>query len=78
MINPMAFMTPQQQEMLKRIQGVSQNIRAQVKTADNQLQVWLTTDDPEAAKLLPQIQELLVSSIASSLYQLFNISGERI
>jgi len=78
MVNPMAFMTPQQLEMLKKVQAVSQNIRAQVKTSDNQLQVWLTTDDPEATKLIPQIQEALVSSISSSLYQMFNISGERI
>jgi hypothetical protein len=78
MMNPMAFMSPQQQEMLRKIQAVSQNISAQIKTSDNQLQLWLETDDPEAAKLMPQIQELLVNSIASSLYQMFNISGERV
>lgn len=77
-MNPLAFLTPQQQEALKRIQAVSQNISAQIKTSDNQLQVWLKTDDPEAAQLLPQIQEALVNSIAGTLYQMFNISGERV
>lgn len=78
MINPMAFMSPQQLETLKKIQEVSKNISAQIKTSDNQLQVWLKTDDPEAAKLIPQIQEALVNSIASTLYQMFAISGERV
>lgn len=77
-MNPMAFMTPQQQETLKKIQEVSKNISAQIKTSDNQLQVWLKTDDPEAAKILPQIEEALVNSIAGTLYQMFAISGERI
>ena len=76
-MNPLAFLTPQQQEVLQRIQAVSKNINAEIKTSDNQLQVWLKTDNPEAAQLVPQIQEALVNSIANTLYQMFNISGQR-
>lgn len=77
-MNPMAFMTPQQQEMLKRVQAVSKNISAQIKTSDNEIHVWLNTDNPEAAQLLPQIQEGLVNSLANTLYQMFGIAGARI
>ncbi len=77
-MNPMAFMTPQQQEMLKKVQAVSKNISAQIKTSDNEIHVLLKTDNPESAQLLPQIQEGLVNSIANTLYQMFNISGKRI
>lgn len=77
-MNPMAFMTPQQQEMLKKVQLVSKNISAQIKTSGNEIHVWLNTDNPEAAQLLPQIQEGLVNSIANTLYQMFNIAGTRI
>lgn len=77
-MNPLAFLTPQQQETLKKIQEISKNISAQIKISDNHLQVWLKTDDPEALKLLPQIQEALVNSIAGTLYQMFDISGERV
>jgi len=77
-MNPLAFLTPQQQEVLQRIQAVSKNINAEIRTSDNQLQVWLKTDNPEAAPLVPQIQEALVNSIANTLYQMFNITGQRV
>lgn len=77
-MNQMAFMTPQQQEMLKKVQAVSKNISAQIKTSDNEIRIWLNTDNPEAAQLLPQIQEGLVNSMANTLYQMFGISGTRI
>lgn len=78
MVNPLSFLTPQQQEALERVQAVSQNINAEIKTSGDQLQVWLKTDDPQAAQLIPQIQEALVNSIAGTLYQMFNISGRRV
>lgn len=78
MVNPLAFLSPQQQEMLKKIQAVSQHIKAQIKTSDNELQVSLKTENPEAVQLVPQIQEALVNSIAQTLYQMFNIEGERV
>lgn len=77
-MNPMAFMTPQQQETLKKVQAISKYISAQIKTQDNEIHVLLKTDNPEAAQILPQIQEGLVNSIANSLYQMFNISGKRV
>ena len=77
-MNPLAFLTPQQQETLKKIQAVSQHINAQIKSSDNELQVSLKTENPEAAQLVPQIQEALVNSIAQTLYQMFNITGERV
>jgi len=78
MVNPLSFLNPQQQEVLKRVQLVSQNINTQIRIVDNEVRVSLKTDDPEAAQLLPQIQEALVNSIANTLYQMFNISGERL
>ena len=77
-MNPMAFMTPQQQEMLKKVQAISKDISAQIKTSDNEIHVLLNTDNPDAAQLIPQIQEGLVNSLASTLYQMFNISGKRV
>ena len=76
MPNRLAFLSLQQQEMLKRVQAVSQKITARVKTGENGLEVELNTDDPEASQLIPQIQETLVSCIAGTLYQTFAIGGE--
>lgn len=78
MVNPLAFLSPQQQEVLEKIQAISQNINAQIKTSDNEVQISLKTDNPEAAQLVPQIQEALVNSIAQTLYQMFNITGKRV
>ena len=77
-MNPMAFMTPQQQEMLKKVQAISKDISAEIKTSDNEIHVLLSADKPDAVQLLPQIQEGLVNSIANTLYQMFGISGKRV
>ena len=76
-MNPMAFMSPQQQETLKKVQAVSKNITAEISTSHNEIHVLLKTDNPEAVQLLPQIQEGLVNSIANTLYQMFEITGKR-
>ncbi len=79
-LNPMAFATPQQREQLAKMQVLSQKIRYVIHTDDdqNRVEITLKTDDPEAAKLLPQIREGLVDSATQMLYQMFAMEGERI
>lgn len=77
MFNPMAFATPQQQEQLAKMQVLTQNVKYIIHTENNRVEVSLETDDPEAAKLFPQLQEGMVNSITQMLYQLFAMSGER-
>jgi hypothetical protein len=76
----MAFATPQQREQLARMQVLSKKIRYIVHTEDkeNRVEIILKTDDPEAAKLLPQIREGLVDSSTQMLYQMFAMQGERV
>lgn len=78
--NLMAFATPQQREQLEKMQGLTQKIKYIIHTEDseNHVEVTLKTDDPEVAQLLPQLRESLVTFIAQLLYQIFNISGERV
>ena len=76
MTNQLVFLSPEQQEMLKRVKSVSQKITARVKTGENGLELELNTDDPEASQLIPQIRGALVSYIAGTLYRAFLIGGE--
>ena len=76
MTNQLVFLSPEQQEMLKRVKSVSQKITARVKTGENGLELELNTDDPEASQVIPQIREALVSCVAATLYQMFAIGGE--
>ena len=75
--NPMAFATPQQREQLVNMQALTKKIGYIIHTEDNIVQVTLKTDDPEAAKLVPQLQEGIVTSVTQMLYQLFSMEGER-
>jgi len=76
--NPLAFATPQQREELAKMQQFTEKIKYIVHTDDGRVEVSLQTDDPEAAKLIPQIQEGIVSSVTQMLYAMFAMSGERI
>lgn len=78
MINPFSFLNPNQLDTLQRVQQVSRNIKVEITTSDRELGLQFVTEDPEAAQLIPQIQEALVTSIANTLYQMFNISGRRV
>lgn len=78
MFNPMAFSTPQQRELLAKMQGFTKRIKYVIHTDDGRVEVTLQTDDPEAASLIPQLQEGIVSSVTQMLYQLFSMEGERV
>ena len=77
-LNPMSFATPQQQEQLTRMQVLTQNISYIIHTEDNRVEIILKTDDPEAAQLIPQLQEGIVGSATQMLYQMFAMGGERV
>jgi hypothetical protein len=78
--NPVAFLTPQQREQLARMQQISKNVKYIVHTEDseNRVEVSLTTDDPQAAQLLPQIREGVVNCITEFLYNMFAMGGKRV
>ncbi len=76
--NPIAFTTPQQREQLAQAQRFTRKIRYIVHTEGNRVEFSLSTDDKEAAQLLPQIQEGIVSSVTQMLYTMFAMSGERV
>ncbi len=76
--NPIAFATPQQREQLVQAQQFTRKIKYVIHTGANRVEVSLTTDDAEAAKLLPQIQEGIVMSVAQMLYTMFAMSGDRV
>lgn len=75
--NPMAFATPQQQEQLVSMQALTKKIGYIIHTEGDLVNITLKTDDPEAAKLIPQLQEGIVTSVTQMLYQLFSMEGER-
>jgi hypothetical protein len=80
MFNPMAYATPKQREELMKMQVLTQRIHYVIHTEDNEnrVEVTLRTDDPEAAQLLPQLCEGVVTSVTQMLYQMFAMTGERI
>ena len=76
--NPMAFATPQQQEQLTNMQELTKKISYVIHTDEKLVTITLKTDDPEAAKLIPELQEGVVTSVTQMLYQVFSMEGERI
>jgi hypothetical protein len=78
MINPFSLLNPNQMDTLQKIQQVSRNIKVEMATSDRELTLKFVTEDSQAAELIPSIQEALVTSIANTLYQMFNIGGERV
>jgi len=78
MFNPIAFATPQQREQLIQAQQFTKKIKYVVHTEGNRIDISLVTDDKEAAQLLPQIEEGIVSSVTQMLYTMFAMSGERV
>jgi hypothetical protein len=63
-----------------KMQTLTRKIRYVVHTedAENRVEVTLKTDDPEAAQLLPQLREGIVTSVTQMLYTMFAMEGERI
>ena len=76
--NPLAFATPEQREDLANMQQFTGKIKYIVHTDAARVEFTLKTDDPEAAQLIPKIQEGIVSSVTQMLYAMFAMSGERI
>lgn len=76
--NPMAFITPEQREQLAKIQKFTEKVKYTVHTDAGRVEFTLETDDPEAARLIPQIQEGIINTVTQLLYTTFNMSGERI
>ena len=76
--NPIAFVSPQQREQLVQAQRFTRKIKYIVHTESNRIELSLATDDAEAAQLLPQIQEGIVTSLTQLLYTMFAMSGERV
>ena len=76
--NPMAFVTPQQQEQLVNMQVLTKKISYIIHTEDDLVGITLKTEDAEAANLIPQLQEGVITSVTQVLYQLFSMAGERV
>lgn len=76
--NPMTFATPQQQEQLAKMQVLTKKISYVIHTEENLVTITLKTDDPEAVKLIPELQEGIVTSVTQMLYQIFSMAGERV
>lgn len=72
--NPMAFTSPQQKEQLARMQQFTKNVRCSIHTEGNRVEITLETEDPQAAQILPQLQEGIVGSVS----QMFAMDGERV
>lgn len=60
------------------MQQFTEKIKYIVHTDDSGVEISLQTDDLEAAKLIPQIQEGIVSSVTQMLYTMFTMTGERV
>lgn len=78
MFNPLALATPQQREQMEKMQRFTEKIKYVVHTDESLVEFSLKTDDAEAAKLIPQIQEGIISSVTQMLYTMFAMSGERV
>jgi hypothetical protein len=59
------------------MQALTKKIGYIIHTEGDLVKITLKTDDPEAAKLIPQLQEGIVTSVTQMLYQLFGMEGER-
>ncbi|MFQ6117601.1 MAG: hypothetical protein ACE5LQ_04970 [Candidatus Bipolaricaulia bacterium] len=78
MFNPLAFATPQQREQLEKMQQFTKKMRYVIHTENNRVEVAISTDDAEAAQLIPQLQEGIVTSVTQMLYMMFAMEGERV
>jgi len=76
--NPMAFATPQQRQELAKFQQFTKDVRATIHTEDNRVEITLETDNPQAAQLIPQLQEGIVTSVSQMLYTMFAVEGRRV
>jgi len=75
MVNPMGFMTPEQMEMVAKIQEHTDSIKALVVRHKGVITITLSTQNEEAKEYVPQVQDALIKSIAQSLQILFGITG---
>ncbi len=76
--NPMAFASPQQKEQLAKMQQFTKNVKYIIHTEGTKVEVSLETADPQAAQMIPQLQEGIVGSVTQMLYTMFDMKGERV
>lgn len=76
--NPMAFASQQQKEQLAQMQQFTKDVKCTIHVEDNRVEITLQTDNEQAAQLIPQLQEGIVGSVSQMLYQMFNITGEKV
>jgi len=70
-------LTQEQVQVITQIQQLTKDVKAEVhKGSNGSVSIAFITEDEKAKTVLPQIQSLLVSSIANVLYSLFGISGK--
>ena len=75
-MNPLAMLNPEQQELLQKLQKFTKDINCTVhKEGSNSFTVTLITNNLEAQQYLPQIRNSLITSLAQTLYTFFNIQG---
>jgi len=75
-MNPMTMMTPEQQRLLTEVQKYTKDIKAIIKReGNNGLTVILSTNNPQAEPYLSQIRGSLISSLATTLWTFFGITG---
>ena len=74
-MNPLAMMSEEQQKMLQEVQKFTTDIKATVKKEGNGFTLILDTNNPQAEQYLSQIRDSVISSMAQTLYTLFNIQG---
>lgn len=75
-MNPLAMMSEEQQEMLAKVQKFTKDIKAVVhKEGSNGFTVTLSTKNPQAEQYLSQIRASMINSLAQTLYTFFNITG---
>ena len=75
-MNPITLMSPEQQKMLSEVQKYTKDIKAVItREGDNSLTVILETNNPQAQPYLKQVRDSLISSVATTLYTFFNVTG---
>jgi len=78
MISPemmMAMASPQQREAMAKAREMAKNVRAEIRSRKNGLDLTLLPTDPQSEAVIPQITQTVVASIAQSLDMLYGIKG---
>jgi len=76
MFNWQSFATPEQIQALSQIRLLTQKIQVVITSRSNRVELEFSTDDPEAQKVIPTVQEATIQSIGGTLNTLFGITGK--